>query len=92
MATRWSTKAGSGIAIPDDDFSSRSPLGAFPRVRMRRNRQTRWLRALVSEHRLSTSDLIWPIFVVADRASCRAGIIHAGRAAPDRRRMRRQCT
>ncbi|MGF1467208.1 MAG: porphobilinogen synthase [Sandaracinaceae bacterium] len=37
--------------------------GAFPRVRMRRNRQEEWSRRLVREHRLRPDDLIWPCFV-----------------------------
>ena len=37
--------------------------GRFPRTRMRRNRRDRWTRALVAEHRLTASDLIWPVFV-----------------------------
>jgi porphobilinogen synthase len=31
---------------------------------MRRNRRTPWLRRLVGENKLSTDDLIWPVFVV----------------------------
>jgi len=38
-------------------------LGAYPRVRLRRNRADAWTRALVAEHRLSIDDLIWPVFV-----------------------------
>ena len=38
--------------------------GQFPQVRMRRNRRTDWLRAMVAEHKLSVSDLIWPVFVL----------------------------
>lgn len=37
--------------------------GQYPSVRMRRNRRTEWSRRLVSEHRLSADDLIWPLFV-----------------------------
>jgi porphobilinogen synthase len=37
--------------------------GAFPRIRMRRNRAELWRRRLVSENRLAADDLIWPIFV-----------------------------
>ncbi|MEX2648997.1 MAG: porphobilinogen synthase [Alphaproteobacteria bacterium] len=40
-----------------------SGLGAFPRVRMRRNRRDDWSRRLVAENRLSSADLIWPVFV-----------------------------
>ena len=39
------------------------PVGDFPATRMRRNRRTAWLRRLVAENRLSTDDLIWPVFV-----------------------------
>ena len=38
-------------------------LGAFPQVRMRRNRVGDWSRRLVAENRLSPSDFIWPVFV-----------------------------
>ncbi|HJO68123.1 MAG TPA: porphobilinogen synthase [Rhodospirillales bacterium] len=38
--------------------------GAFPTVRMRRNRRAPWSRRLVAENRLSVDDLIWSIFVV----------------------------
>jgi porphobilinogen synthase len=38
-------------------------LGAYPRVRMRRNRAHPWIRRLVAEARLSADDLIWPVFV-----------------------------
>jgi porphobilinogen synthase len=31
---------------------------------MRRNRRYPWLRELVAEHRLSVTDLIWPLFVI----------------------------
>jgi porphobilinogen synthase len=41
-----------------------SPLGSFPRTRLRRNRRAPWLRALVAEHRLAARDLIAPLFVV----------------------------
>ena len=37
--------------------------GAYPNVRMRRNRKTDWSRRLVSESGLTTDDLIWPIFI-----------------------------
>ena len=38
-------------------------LGAYPQVRMRRNRSHDWSRRLVAETRLSVADLICPIFV-----------------------------
>jgi len=39
-------------------------LGAFPAIRMRRNRHDAWTRRLVAENRLSVDDLIWPIFIM----------------------------
>ena len=44
--------------------STEPALGAFPTVRLRRARSTRWSRRLVAEHRLTVDDLIWPLFVV----------------------------
>jgi porphobilinogen synthase len=41
-----------------------SGAGAFPAIRLRRNRQTEWSRRLVAECTLTASDLIWPIFLV----------------------------
>ncbi len=38
--------------------------GAFPETRMRRLRRYAWIRELVCEHRLTTSDLIWPLFIL----------------------------
>ncbi len=38
-------------------------LMQFPSTRMRRLRQANWVRALVAEHQLLPSDLIYPIFV-----------------------------
>lgn len=43
--------------------AERGAHGQFPRVRMRRNRQTDWSRRLVRENSLSVNDLIWPVFV-----------------------------
>jgi porphobilinogen synthase len=46
-------------------ITTTEPLsGGFPAIRMRRNRKAPWSRRLVAEHRLSPSDLIWPMFVV----------------------------
>jgi porphobilinogen synthase len=45
-------------------MESQSSRGPFPLTRMRRLRQYSWSRALVAEHQLSPSDLIWPLFVV----------------------------
>jgi len=38
-------------------------IGTYPSLRMRRNRKADWIRRLVSEHSLSVSDLILPLFV-----------------------------
>ena len=38
-------------------------LGKFPTTRLRRIRNSSWLRKLVSENELNTSDLILPIFI-----------------------------
>ncbi len=35
----------------------------FPSTRLRRNRQSNWIRNLVEEHSLTSNDLIWPIFI-----------------------------
>ncbi len=40
-----------------------APLGAYPRLRLRRNRRDDWSRRLVAEHVLTPSDFIWPVFV-----------------------------
>ncbi len=37
--------------------------GSYPATRLRRNRKSAWMRALVSEHHLCAQDLIWPVFV-----------------------------
>ncbi|HEY9080803.1 porphobilinogen synthase [Magnetovibrio sp.] len=44
--------------------TSSSGLGAFPNVRMRRNRAHSWSRRLVRENALSPNDLIWPLFII----------------------------
>jgi porphobilinogen synthase len=36
---------------------------SFPALRMRRGRASPWMRELLAEHRLHSSDLIWPLFV-----------------------------
>ncbi|HEX9789655.1 MAG TPA: porphobilinogen synthase [Kiloniellales bacterium] len=53
--------------IPDIEarHADRAPQtpGAYPQVRLRRNRTDSATRALVAESRLSVDDLIWPVFV-----------------------------
>ena len=38
--------------------------GQYPNTRMRRNRMQTFSRRLIAENRLSTDDLIWPLFVI----------------------------
>lgn len=40
------------------------PLGRYPAVRMRRMRKDEFSRRLMREHRLTTDDLIYPIFII----------------------------
>src|SRR5215469_11805488 len=54
--------------VPVSRMSSQ-PLGAFPRLRMRRNRRDDWTRRMVSEHVLTPADFIWPAFVHDDRSA-----------------------
>lgn len=39
-------------------------MPSFPNTRLRRTRQSDWSRRLVRENRLSTDDLVWPLFVI----------------------------
>ena len=39
----------------------------FPALRMRRTRVAAWSRAMVAEHVLTPSDLIWPLFVTSGK-------------------------
>jgi porphobilinogen synthase len=41
-------------------------LGAYPQVRLRRNRSDDWSRRLVAEARLDVDDLVWPLFLTED--------------------------
>lgn len=43
-------------------------VGAYPQTRLRRLRQTPWMRSLLQEHHLTPNHLIWPIFVREDNA------------------------
>jgi len=36
---------------------------SYPALRMRRGRSSPWMRAMLAEHRLHPSDLLWPLFV-----------------------------
>ena len=44
-----------------------STFGGFPAVRLRRNRRNDFSRRLVREHRLSTDNLIYPVFVLDEK-------------------------
>jgi porphobilinogen synthase len=46
-----------------EHFFCANPWGQFPQTRLRRLRRYDWSRRLVAESRLSTDDLIWPLFV-----------------------------
>jgi porphobilinogen synthase len=43
-------------------------LGSFPQRRMRRNRRDDFSRRLIRENRLTTDDLIYPVFVIDGKA------------------------
>jgi porphobilinogen synthase len=62
------TKANPFLRSVPERATPRLPeaLGAYPQVRMRRNRSDTWSRRLVAEARLSVDDLIWPLFVQED--------------------------
>ena len=71
-ACRLSLLASNPI-IPFTMTEPRQPLGAYPRVRMRRSRRQDWQRRLVAEHVLTPGDLIWPVFI-HDEPAARAPI------------------
>ncbi|MEM8947394.1 MAG: porphobilinogen synthase [Planctomycetota bacterium] len=56
--------------MPD---SAPRPQGSYPTTRLRRLRKYGWSRSLVTENRLSPSDLIWPLFV-CEGDTCREPI------------------
>jgi porphobilinogen synthase len=47
----------------------------YPTVRLRRNRKSPWSRRIVAENTLSTSDLVWPIFLI-DGSERRVPVAH----------------
>ncbi|MCL4765261.1 MAG: porphobilinogen synthase [Hyphomicrobiaceae bacterium] len=59
-------RTGHAERVPPPQGAASLPVspGAFPAVRMRRNRRTDWSRRLVAENVLTPADLIWPLFVV----------------------------
>ena len=38
-------------------------IGKYPNIRLRRVRNSKWIRNLISENNLSSNDLILPIFI-----------------------------
>jgi len=40
---------------------------SYPTLRLRRGRSSGWMRAMLAEHRLHPSDLIWPLFICEGR-------------------------
>lgn len=46
-----------------------TPLGSFPRTRMRRPRRDDWSRRLVAENVLTPSDMMWPVFVIEGQST-----------------------
>jgi porphobilinogen synthase len=64
------------IPIHRSDSQANTPAaGMYPAVRMRRNRKADWTRRLVAESRVTTNDLIWPIFLI-DRPQRRIPVEH----------------
>ncbi|MGH7002867.1 MAG: porphobilinogen synthase [Alphaproteobacteria bacterium] len=50
--------------VPPPKAARAVRLGAYPHVRLRRNRRDDWSRRLVRENVLTANDLIWPGFVI----------------------------
>ena len=63
-----STKKPASTPQSADKSAPNKSAGAYPAVRLRRNRKTNWSRRLVAENTLSAADLIWPIFVMDSKA------------------------
>ena len=55
-------KKDTASTVPEQARISQA-AGAYPQTRMRRTRSAGWMRDMVTEHALSASDLIWPVFV-----------------------------
>ena len=75
MKTSPSRRLDSRTEAPSRDQAVQSQAGQYPAVRMRRNRKSAWSRRLVQENVLTTSDLIWPIFLI-DGATRRVPVDH----------------
>ncbi|MBK1668103.1 porphobilinogen synthase [Rhodovibrio sodomensis] len=57
------TGPAAGSAASGSEVAAGYPAGAYPTVRMRRNRSTRWVRRMTAETKLNVNDLLWPVFV-----------------------------
>jgi porphobilinogen synthase len=55
--------------------SGAASTSGYPTVRLRRNRKSHWSRRIVAENTLSTSDLVWPIFLI-DGSERRVPVAH----------------
>src|SRR5260221_11951508 len=60
-----------GADVTPKPFAS---VGAYPRLRLRRNRRDAWSRRLVAEAVLTAGDLIWPAFVSEGRGAGREAV------------------
>ncbi len=51
-------------ATSNNEFMKNFSLGAFPQNRLRRNRQSSWIRDISAQNTISAKDLILPIFLI----------------------------
>ena len=56
------TTAGQHNGLPAP-VQAPQPAATYPRTRLRRTRSSEWLRDICAENRLSTDDLIYPLFI-----------------------------
>src|ERR1700739_1698147 len=68
MRTDWAVSDFS-LSFAAMSHSPSQPLGAYPRIRMRRNRRADWSRRLVAENVLTPADFIWPVFVHGEKTA-----------------------
>ncbi len=61
------SKRAKKVAAPGAGSGGEPPLGAYPTIRMRRNRRTTWSRRMVAETLLTPDDLIWPIVLTTGK-------------------------
>ncbi len=60
-------RRGASTFVGEQLVLSKTASPGFPATRMRRPRQAPWSRALVAETVLTTSNLIWPIFITTGK-------------------------